>query len=495
MAGAEVDAEIAEQHTFQATNVYQSSLHQHSSSLINGTTFGDRFVITRGLGSGSFGHTYLAHDNVRNGPVALKLLDWQGATDWKTHELFEREAKVLRSLRHHSVPEIYDTAEVEWQSRQVPVLIMEFVEGFSLAELIDQKKSHDLAMIMRLMLDLLGVLEYLHERVPPVLHRDIKPANVIVRPNGSPVLVDFGSVRQVFRNADETGSTIAGTYGYMPYEQYMGQATPASDLFSLGATLLHALTGRPPKDFMDGHGKIALPNAVSQSEPLQRVLVRMLRASPQERFASAREARTALLVTPGLGTRTIADPTTGQQAAVLPLTAAPMTSSASATALTTVSPVIPTEVKIPVPRLMDAPQKTLLKRLAPTMFDYMDTTAKSTDESTLLDGFAFVAITLITFGVYPAVFWSIARSRRRRLRRFIRNGVPTFARIHRIDSEETAFRSRIARVHYEFEVNGVLHRDSDQVLPLIAGRWDVNQYIAILYIASVPYDSVIVSES
>lgn len=75
------------------------------------------------------------------------------------------------------------------------------------------------------------MLEYLHERVPPVLHRDIKPANIIVRTNGSPVLVDFGSVRQVFLSADESGSTVAGTYGYMPYVQYMGQASPASDLF------------------------------------------------------------------------------------------------------------------------------------------------------------------------------------------------------------------------------------------------------------------------
>lgn len=65
----------------------------------------------------------------RNGPVALKLLDLQGAAAWKTHELFEREANVLHSLRHHSAPEIYDTAEVDWQSRRVPVLVMTFIEG------------------------------------------------------------------------------------------------------------------------------------------------------------------------------------------------------------------------------------------------------------------------------------------------------------------------------------------------------------------------------
>jgi serine/threonine protein kinase len=89
----------------------------------------------------------------------------------------------------------------------------------------------------------------LHARVPPVLHRDIKPANVILRPDGAPVLVDFGAVRTVFRAAAEGGSTVVGTFGYMPFEQYMGQASPASDLYALGATLLHVITGRGPAEF------------------------------------------------------------------------------------------------------------------------------------------------------------------------------------------------------------------------------------------------------
>ena len=144
---------------------------------------------------------------------------------------------------------------------------------------------------------------------------------------------------------------------------------------------------------------------------------------------------------------------------------------------------------------MDVPQKALLRRLAPSMFEYMDTTSKSKDVSTLADGFAFVAVSLLTLGVYPALFWAFAHSRRIRLRRFIRHGIPAVARIHRIDSETSVFRGRLARVHYEFEVNGVLNRDSDQVLQLLAGRWELNQYVAILYIARVPYVSVIVSES
>jgi serine/threonine protein kinase len=467
-------------------------VHALRQTLTPGTRLGDRFEIVRALGSGSFGHTFLARDAQRAEPVALKLLNVDGADDWKSHELFAREASVLRSLRHHSVPEIFDATDVEWQGRRVPVLVMEFVDGASLLERIETKQSHPTEFVVRLVSDLLSVLEYLHERVPPVLHRDIKPANVLVRSGGSPVLVDFGSVRHVFRAADETGSTIAGTYGYMPYEQYMGQASPSSDLFSLGATLLHLITGRPPREFMDAHGQIVVPPGVTSSNALQHVLTRMLRSSPQDRFASARDARTALLASTEAST---AIRNAGPSTAVANQQPSRGPSLQTLATARVPDPVIPKEVAFDSPRLLDAPQKDLVKRLSPSMFEYMDTSAKSTDPATILDGIGFVAISLLTLGIYPAVFWSIARGRRRRVRRFIRSGTPAFARIHRIDSEGSAFGARLARVHYEFEVNGALHRDSDEVLPLLAGRWEINQCIAILYIPNVPYDSVIVSES
>jgi serine/threonine protein kinase len=212
----------------------------HEAPLIpDGTTIAGRFDIVRAVGRGAFGRTYLAHDRLHGREVALKLLDPRGTAEWKARELFEREATVLRGLRHQGVPEIVDATDVEWQGRRSPMLVLEYVAGASLADIIDAGHSMDSADVLRLLLELLGVVEYLHGRVPPVLHRDIKPANVIVRGDGTPVLVDFGAVRQIFLEASEEGSTVAGTYGYMPYEQYMGQASPASDLFALGATFLH----------------------------------------------------------------------------------------------------------------------------------------------------------------------------------------------------------------------------------------------------------------
>lgn len=440
--------------------------------LAPGTVVGGRYTIERPLGAGSFGRTYLVQDAERHSLIALKFFNPQSARDLKAQELFQREGSVLRSLRHHGVPEVFETGTIDIRGREMPVLTMEFIEGPSLAALIQQQHRFSPGEVHRLFFDLLSVLEYLHECSPPVLHRDIKPANVILRANGFPVLVDFGSVRHVFLNAEESGSTVAGTYGYMPFEQYMGQASAASDLFSLAATFLHLVTGRPPKEFMDEHGRIVLPAQLPVPAALRSVLARLLSASPAERFSSARETREALfqavdpVAVAATNSRSVAKPAPKGRVAA--------------------------ELLEPIPRPMDDSRKQLLNRLAPSVYEYMDTTAKATDKAGIFDWLILAGASVMTLGIYPAVFIGFARARRRRLRKFIQEGMPAMARIHRIDSEEIAFAQRIARVHYEFEVDGVRHRDSDQVLPLASGRMELNDYIEILYIPDDNFDSVIV---
>ena len=218
----------------------------------------DRYEIIRPLGRGTFAHTLLARDLKLGRQVTLKVLKPRN-NEVKAYDLFEREATVLRELKHPGVPRIHTTLRAPWDGADAAFLVMDYVEGASLAELISDRRHLEVDQVNRLFLELLDVLEYLHSRVPPVLHRDIKPANIIVRPDGSPVLVDFGAVRNVFRAPDDDGSTVVGTYGYMPYEQYMGQASPASDLYALGATFLHLLTGRPPPEFMSTAGRLEVP--------------------------------------------------------------------------------------------------------------------------------------------------------------------------------------------------------------------------------------------
>ncbi|MGZ3447076.1 MAG: protein kinase domain-containing protein, partial [Myxococcaceae bacterium] len=138
---------------------------------------------------------------------------------------------------------------------------------------------------------LLDVLADLQRRSPPVLHRDLKPANVLLRPDGSVVLVDFGSVRML--SAERThGSTLVGTFGYMPPEQLGGTVDRTSDLYALGATLLHALTGKPPTEWLDGGLQIQVPPGLPA--PFDRWLPAVLTLDPARRPRDADAARALL---------------------------------------------------------------------------------------------------------------------------------------------------------------------------------------------------------
>ena len=148
----------------------------------------ERYEIVRAIGHGSFGRTFLARDTVAGRDVALKLLDQRADVDLKALELFEREAAVLRSTRHQGIPEVFDFLRVEWEGTPASLLVMEYVEGSSLATMIEERRQLDPSEVMHLFLEMLGILEYLHALVPPVVHRDIKPSNIIMRPNGLPAL-------------------------------------------------------------------------------------------------------------------------------------------------------------------------------------------------------------------------------------------------------------------------------------------------------------------
>jgi len=439
-----------------------------------------RYEVIRPLGRGSFAHTLLAQDVRLGRQVALKVLHPRGGHDLKAYELFEREAAVLRDLRHPGVPAIHATFRAEWEGADAAFLVMEYVEGTSLAEIIGERRHLEQSEVLHLFLELLGVLDYLHSRVPPVLHRDIKPANLIVRPEGSPVLVDFGAVRNVFRAPDDDGSTIVGTYGYMPYEQYMGQASPSSDLYALGATFLHLITGRPPPEFMSTAGRLEVPGALPCGEPLRSVLTRLLVPAQTDRFQSAREARSALV-------GGASHPLPG--GAPLPVRAPEESSD-----LQLREHHEPLALD-PVPRSLSGKNKDLLRRTAYSTWQLMNTQARGRQEFGLVDGVLILFFSLITAGILPAIFFSIHYSRRKRFKRFIIHGLPGTARVLDKQDEKIGFEEKLTRVRYEFEAGGRRRRGSEQVLPAIAEHWDPGDIIQILYLPDRDYDSVIISTS
>jgi hypothetical protein len=243
---------------------------------------GGRFRVLGSLGEGAQGHTFDGVDAREGRPVAIKRFDVRGATAWKDVELAEREARVLQSLSHPSLPRYVDHFEEEGAL----YLVMEKIEGENLAALRKRKGALDEREVERLLRDAADVLAYLHGRSPPVIHRDLKPGNVIRRPDGSFAFVDFGAVRDKLR--PEGGSTVVGTFGFMAPEQFQGRALPASDVYALGATAVAMLTGREPEELP--HKGLALDVRTAlrgrASERMIGVLERMLEPDPDRRASS-----------------------------------------------------------------------------------------------------------------------------------------------------------------------------------------------------------------
>lgn len=251
-----------------------------------------RYRPIRQIGSGGFGKTYLAEDVERfNEQCVIKQfapqLQGTGALG-KATELFEQEARQLQQLgKHPQIPTLLAYFE---QDKRLYV-VQEYIEGQTLAHELELKGAFTEQKIQDLLLDLLLVIKYVHQE--KVLHRDIKPDNIIRRQTDDKfVLIDFGISKQVSGTVIATGTRI-GTDGYAPLEQVLhGKAYPASDLYSLGATCFHLLSGVNPGELSlrKGYGWIDnwrqhLQQPVSQD--LGRVIDKLLREDYQQRYQSA----------------------------------------------------------------------------------------------------------------------------------------------------------------------------------------------------------------
>lgn len=253
-----------------------------------------RYRIVAALGQGTFGTTYEAEDLTTYKRVALKVLSLKKLTDWKALELFEREAKVLSNLNHAAIPKYLDYYQVDTEDDRQFYLVQELIEGESLAQRLEKGWRPDEKEVRRIAQDVLEILKYLHAFQPPVIHRDIKPQNILRRADGKIFLVDFGAVQDVYRNTITCGGTFVGTLGYMPAEQLQGKVEPASDLYSLGATLLFLLIKKSPDLLPQRRLKIDFRNAVKISSDFADWLEKMLEPVVEDRFPSAKAAQEAL---------------------------------------------------------------------------------------------------------------------------------------------------------------------------------------------------------
>ncbi|MEA5470429.1 serine/threonine-protein kinase [Spirulina sp. 06S082] len=260
-----------------------------------GEIIADRYQIVTTLGQGGMGTTYAAVDLEENNQrVAIKAVSMRQAQDWKIVELFEREAKVLATLKHPAIPNYLNSFHCDTESDRYFYLVQELVEGESIAALVNRGWKLNEKHVKYIATQILNILKYLHSLHPPVIHRDIKPQNIIVRPDGKVYLVDFGAVQEIYRNTLSFGGTFVGTMGYMSPEQFRGKVIPASDLYSLGCTLLFLLTHRSPTDLPQKRMRFDFRDRLSLSPNFADWLEKMVEPASEDRFLSAGEALQAL---------------------------------------------------------------------------------------------------------------------------------------------------------------------------------------------------------
>src|SRR5215510_10943108 len=215
-------------------------------ALAGGKVLNNRYEIVRRIGGGGMGAVYLAKDrNLGDAPRAVKEMI-ESHLDEGQHEKaiadFKRESLLLTALEHPSIPTVYDYFYDEQSERFY--LVMKFIPGHDLASILRNTAAGriDELTVTEWGMQAADVLEYLHTRPESIIYRDLKPANLMIDTNSNRVmLIDFGIARWV--NKKEKGVTAVGTMGYAPPELFSGQADPRVDIYSLGATMFHLLTG------------------------------------------------------------------------------------------------------------------------------------------------------------------------------------------------------------------------------------------------------------
>jgi serine/threonine protein kinase len=325
--------------------------------------------------------------------------------------------------------------------------------------MLGQREIHEIA------LGLLDVLEYMHGRAPPVVHRDIKPANVLLRPDGVPALVDFGGVRAAWHPAGGGGATVVGTFGYMAPEQFAGRAAPASDLYSLGATLLHLVTGQPPSDFPFDSGRIEVPHDLPTDPPLAGLIEALLRPAPRDRPGTAREARALLTNPPGRSAAQLATATTHTPGPALAATPRSLLGISGE------------------PRLVDMGEpprdprgefRDVYRNLMHPSFPARR--AWSDLEHLLWLGLSGAAV-VVTLGTAPAIYGWLLLRRRKKYDDLFRHGTFTTGTIRSVPAADVGMHTMI---RYEFEVGGVTYRDFMQHPGEMARYWSAGDPVAVL---------------
>ena len=246
----------------------------------------NHYIIVEQVGAGGYGAVYKALDTKLKRAVAIKEMSQSQFSPQQlveAQENFEQEARMLATLNHPNLPHIYEQLNEAGRS----YLVMDFIEGNTLEHIQDKASGNCLAVdeVLRIGIKLCNVLAYLHSRQPPIIFRDLKPANIMITADNHLFLIDFGIARH-FKQGQSKDTQALGSPGYAAPEQFgKSQTTPCSDIYSLGATLHHLLTGKHPADTLFHFGPLNLGTHSALNE-LDHLIMQMVEVDADKRLDS-----------------------------------------------------------------------------------------------------------------------------------------------------------------------------------------------------------------
>lgn len=255
-------------------------------SLIDG-----KYKILNKVGQGGMSVVYLAMNEKANKQWAIKEVRKDGVKDFEIiKQGLVAETDLLKKLSHPSLPSIIDVIE----GPDTFLIVMDYIQGNPLSKALEEYGAQPQEYVIEWAKQLCDVLEYLHTRTPPIIYRDMKPANIMLKPDGNICLIDFGTARE-FKEKNLADTTCLGTVGYAAPEQFggMGQTDARTDIYCLGATLYHLVTGRNPCDPPYEILPIRQVNP-ALSSGLERIIQKCTQRNPDDRYQSCAELMYAL---------------------------------------------------------------------------------------------------------------------------------------------------------------------------------------------------------
>lgn len=271
--------------------------------LSEGTVLNGRYEIVRKIGGGGMGAVYLASDNNLGGVLRAVKEMVQSHIEEEQQEKaindFKRESMILSTLDHPSIPTIYDYFYDADEGRFY--LVMKYISGGDLASRLRSAPEGkiDEKSVTQWAIQITDVLDYLHSQPSTIVYRDLKPSNIMIDGNsGRIMLIDFGIARSISQK-EEKGVTAVGTMGYAPPELFSGNVEPRSDIYSLGSTMFHLLTGADPQSnplLIFDFQKNPRPRQINSqlSDQIERILMRAVEYNADSRFGSAAEMKMVL---------------------------------------------------------------------------------------------------------------------------------------------------------------------------------------------------------